>query len=215
MASSTEPETLDRPKLEGVPDGFWDFWVKRSAALWMLAALIFVGDQITKAVISGWLARGVSWPAEGFLRLTHIGNSGAAFSIFQGNSNILSIVALVAIALLLWVYRTSGGTSSIIRFALGLQLGGAVGNLFDRLTQGYVTDFIDVGPWPIFNIADSAISVGMVLMLWYFFTMPKEGDVASEAIASNLDSCPRCADIRRYGTVHSDTLAAIEHEDPA
>ncbi len=197
------------------PEGFWEFWGRRSVLLWSLATLIFVVDQITKALISGWLARGESWPSEGFLRLTHVGNSGAAFSIFQGNSNILSVVAVVAIGLMLWVYKTSGGKSVIIRSALGLQLGGAVGNLFDRLTQGYVTDFIDVGPWPIFNVADSAISVGMVLMLWYFFTMPKEESGTSETLAYTSGACSRCADIRRYSTLHNGSHAAIENEDPS
>lgn len=201
--------------------GFLEFWLKRSWLLWVLAAVIFAFDQVTKQMIEGWLAYGESWPADGFLRFTHIGNTGTAFSLFQGNSNILSIVALIAIGLLLWVYRTTGGQSLIIRFALGLQLGGAIGNLTDRLVQGYVTDFFDVGPWPIFNIADSAISVGMVLMLSYFFFFSKRDAVTAPAdymmpsedaaylTANDYDSnrysqCSRCADSIRYGTLNRD-----------
>lgn len=201
--------------------GILEFWLKRSWLLWALAAVIFASDQVTKQIIEGWLAYGESWPADGFLRFTHIGNTGTAFSLFQGNSNILSVVALIAIGLLLWVYRTTGGQSLIIRFALGLQLGGAIGNLTDRLVQGYVTDFFDVGPWPIFNIADSAISLGMVLMLSYFFFFSKRDAVTAPAdymmpsedaaylTANDYDSnrysqCSRCADSIRYGTLNRD-----------
>ena len=133
----------------------------------MIAATIFVADQITKLMIIGWLRYGESWPVEGFLRFTHARNTGAAFSLFEGQSNILSIVAILAIGLILWLYRTSGGTSILLRLALAFQLGGAFGNLLDRFRYGYVVDFLDVGPWPIFNVADSSISVGIALLIAY------------------------------------------------
>ena len=135
--------------------------------------------------------------------MTHARNTGTAFSLFQGHSNILSFVAIFAVAVLLWVYATTGAKSFVLRFALGLQLGGALGNLLDRLRLGYVTDFVDVGPWPIFNVADSAISIGMVLMVWYFVTAKDErvveDAVAPTAVAAGV-GCNRCADAMRYGT---------------
>ena len=173
--------------------------------LWVLAALVLVLDQGTKSIIIGWLDWGESWPAEGFLRFTHARNTGTAFSLFQGHSNILSFVAIFAVAVLLWVYATTGARSFVLRFALGLQLGGALGNLLDRLRLGYVTDFVDVGPWPIFNVADSAISIGMVLMVWYFVTAKDENSGSDIEATTNVNiggGCRRCAEATRYGTLH-------------
>lgn len=152
----------DRPT-----SGAFDLWVKRGWPIWLLALTVFVADQITKQLIVGWLRYGESWPAEGFLRFTHARNTGAAFGIFQGQSIILSIVAIAAIALILWLYHTTGGKSLLLRLALAFQLGGAFGNLLDRFMYGYVVDFVDVGPWPIFNVADSSISVGIALLVAY------------------------------------------------
>ncbi len=186
----------------------WDSWVKKSWMLWVLALAVLLLDQSSKSLIVAWLDWGESWPAEGFLRFTHARNTGTAFSLFQGHSNILSFVAIFAIGVLLWVYWTTGSKSFILRLALGLQLGGALGNLLDRLNQGYVTDFLDVGPWPIFNVADSGISVGMVLMVWYFF-MNRDEDEATSAVAATAGvsqiasgKCHQCADAMRYGTLH-------------
>ena len=173
--------------------------------LWVLAALVLLLDQSTKSILIAWLDWGESWPAEGFLRITHARNTGTAFSLFQGHSNILSFVAMFAVAVLLWVYATTGARSFVLRFALGLQLGGALGNLLDRLQLGYVTDFIDVGPWPIFNVADSAISVGMVLMVWYFVTT-KDEHRATNPVATDADlgggGCQQCVGAMRYGTLN-------------
>ena len=191
--------------MNGVANRAWDFWIRRSWMLWVLAAVILLLDQSTKSIIIAWLDWGESWPAEGLLRITHARNTGTAFSLFQGHSNILSFVAVIAVAVLLWVYATTGAKSFILRLALGLQLGGALGNLLDRLQQGYVTDFIDVGWWPIFNVADSAISIGMVLMVFYFFTAKdEEPAVVSTAIAAGGigGGCQRCAEAMRYGTLN-------------
>ena len=174
--------------------------------LWLLAVVILLLDQSTKSLIVAWLDWGESWPAEGFLRITHARNTGTAFSLFQGHSNILSFVAIFAVAVLLWVYATTGARSFILRVALGLQLGGALGNLLDRLQQGYVTDFLDVGPWPIFNVADSAISVGMLLMVWYFFSAREETESTATHVSSTsqafLTGCVTCAEAMRYGTLN-------------
>ena len=181
--------------------------------LWVLALVVLVLDQSTKAFIVGWLDWGESWPVEGFLRFTHARNTGTAFSLFQGHSNVLSIVAVIAVGVLLWVYWSTGARSFVLRIALGLQLGGALGNLLDRLQQGYVTDFLDVGPWPIFNVADSAISVGMVLMVWYFFTHRDEETAPSTAVASaTVAPCRRCSEAMRYGALNGSITDASETE---
>ncbi len=181
----------------------WDFWVKRSWMLWVLAAVVLLLDQSTKSMIIAWLDWGQSWPAEGFFRITHARNTGTAFSLFQGHSTILSFVAMFAVAVLLWVYATTGAKSFVLRFALGLQLGGALGNLLDRLRLGYVTDFLDVGPWPIFNAADSAISIGMVLMVLYFVTAKDEKTV-EDSVATAVEpvdgGCRHCDEAMEFGT---------------
>ncbi len=215
MSEASNPVTT--PALEPAstaarrtPDGHLDFWLRHSWLLWALGSVVFILDQSSKWGITQWLAWRESWPAHGFFRFTHTGNTGTAFSLFQGNSDVLAVVALLAVALLLWVYWSTGGNSLIVRIALGLQLGGAIGNLADRIRLGYVTDFIDVGPWPIFNVADSAISVGMAVMIWYFFFMYKEesqnsfssAPASAEAMPASSIGCRRCADTIRYGTVN-------------
>ena len=176
----------DRPT-----SGAFDLWVKRGWPIWLLALTVFVSDQITKQLIVGWLRYGESWPAEGFLRFTHARNTGAAFGIFQGQSIILSIVAIAAIALILWLYHTTGGKSLLLRLALAFQLGGAFGNLLDRFMYGYVVDFVDVGPWPIFNVADSSISVGIALLVAYvLFGQPSDADSHGSTV------CATCAKAR-------------------
>ena len=183
--------------------------------LWVLAVVVLLLDQSTKSVIVAWLDWGQSWPEEGFLRITHARNTGTAFSLFQGHNNVLSFIALLAVGVLLWVYATTGARSFVLRLALGLQLGGALGNLLDRLQQGYVTDFLDVGPWPIFNVADSAISVGMVLMVWYFFSHREEESAAVSTPATTVHAgvgCQKCADAMQYGTLNR-SIANVSETD--
>jgi len=140
----------------------------RNALFLLIAALIIAADQVSKVWIKSILAVGQSLPETGFPRLTHINNTGSAFGLFQGQSFALAIVAFIGTAFLLVfafiIYRKFPFLDSKLgRSALGLILGGTIGNLIDRLRFGYVTDFIDVGFWPIFNIADSAAVIGTIL----------------------------------------------------
>lgn len=135
---------------------------------WMLTAtavIVFAADQATKALIRSTLELGESWPAEGLFRITRGTNTGSAFGLFQDQTLILTVASIVAIGVIIYYYRTQTRRSPITRFTIGLLLGGAFGNLIDRLVAGEVTDFIDVGWWPIFNLADSSIVVGMTLMI--------------------------------------------------
>jgi len=131
-----------------------------------LALLVFFLDQFTKAAVRQALAPGQSIPAEGFLRLTHATNTGMAFGLLPDRTLLLVVASIVGIAVLVIVYRQQRGSRLLLRLALGLQLGGALGNLADRLFLGYVVDFIDVGPWPVFNLADASIVGGILLLLW-------------------------------------------------
>ena len=126
---------------------------------------VLVLDQLSKYLIRSNLTLGDSWPDRGFFRLTHGTNSGSAFGLFPNQTLLLIVASLVAIGFLYYFYRTQALPRPLLRLAIGLQLGGAVGNLIDRLRAGTVVDFLDVGPWPIFNLADSSIVVGMALLV--------------------------------------------------
>ncbi len=137
-----------------------------------LAALgVVVADQLTKLGIRASLLEGQSLFEAGFFRIIHAHNTGAAFGLFQDQSFALAILAIVGASLLL-VYalvirhRFSPLDNLLAWTALGLVLGGIVGNLIDRLRFGGVTDFISIGWWPAFNIADSATVVGAILFVY-------------------------------------------------
>jgi signal peptidase II len=127
--------------------------------------VVFIADQLSKYAITSTLALHESWPAEGFFRITHGTNTGTAFGLFPNQTAVLVVLSLFAIAFLVYFYRTEALSSRLLRFAIGLQLGGAFGNLVDRVRAGEVVDFIDVGWWPIFNLADSSIVVGIAVLM--------------------------------------------------
>ena len=166
-----EPSAQLTNKADGTRPGFL------SASSWrafrdplligiLLTALI--ADQLTKQLVLNTLGPGMSWPDSGFFRFTFVRNDGTAFGLFQNNGALLTAVSLGAIALIVYFYREAAMASWFTRAALGLQLGGAAGNIIDRFRHGYVVDFIDVGSWPIFNIADSSIMVGIISLVAYF-----------------------------------------------
>ena len=94
--------------------------------------------------------------------------TGSAFGIFQGFNTPLIFVSMIGIIILTLIYRSQERPSNLLRLSLALQLGGAFGNLVDRVRLGFVTDFIDIGPWPVFNIADAAIVSGLFILGWVF-----------------------------------------------
>lgn len=149
-----------RPDAAGFKVALYRDWV----LLGTLAAVV-ASDQLTKLAVRSNLLRGESWPDEGFLRISHGTNSGSAFGLFQGQPVALTIASLFAIGFIIYYYRTQSTNRRIVRFTIGLLLGGALGNLVDRVRTGAVVDFIDVGPWPVFNLADSSIVVGMALLV--------------------------------------------------
>jgi len=148
-----------------------------------IAALIVLADQITKWWIRSNLAIGQSIPETGFFRITHVYNTGAAFSIFWDNNRALIIVASIELVLVLvyflFIRQRYGFLTGVWNtVASALILGGIIGNLIDRIHQGHVTDFIDVGPWPVFNVADSCGVVGVILFavtILFFSHTKKQG----------------------------------------
>jgi signal peptidase II len=143
----------------------------RNVVFFLTALGVVAADQLSKIWIRSNLAVGQSLPETGFFRLTRVHNTGAVFGLFRDQSFTLTIVALVSIVVILlyalFIYRRLPILDNKLgRLALGLILGGAVGNLIDRLCLGYVTDFIDVGVWPAFNVADSAVTVGIIIIAY-------------------------------------------------
>jgi signal peptidase II len=140
--------------------------------LFGIAGVIVALDQWTKWLVrqnipfaAQWLPDGLEWLAP-YARLVHWHNTGAAFGMFQNASLIFTVLAFIVIGVILFYYPRIQSEGWLFRLALGLQLAGAVGNLIDRLTQdGKVTDFISVGTFPVFNVADSAITVGTALLI--------------------------------------------------
>ena len=137
----------------------------RDVLLASTVVAVVIADQVTKQIVKTNLSYGESWPAEGLFRITHGTNSGTAFGLFPSQTTFLIVASLFAIGFLFYFYRAHALPSTLLRLAIGLQLGGAFGNLIDRVRAGAVVDFIDVGWWPDFNVADSSIVVGIALLL--------------------------------------------------
>ena len=145
--------------------------------LWLLIALIVAADQATKHWALNRLANGRTIDLIGSLRFNLAFNKGMAFSQATGAGPIIGALAFVfVIVIVLWLRRNAQGLAGV---AAGLIVGGATGNLIDRLLRGdawlrgAVVDFIDLQWWPIFNIADAAISTGAVLMIVASVRAPK------------------------------------------
>ena len=130
------------------------------------AATVIVLDQITKTLVRTFLERGESWPdPDWILKLRHVTNSGAAFGILQDQTTFLIVMAFVGMIAIYLYYRFPPFDHLIVPVAIGLMLGGAAGNLIDRIIHGRVTDFIDPMRFPAFNVADSAINMGIAIIL--------------------------------------------------
>lgn len=131
----------------------------------LTAALVAIVDQLSKFVIDQTLSPGDSIPVvKGIFHLTLVRNPGAAFGILPNQYSFLLIITLFTIGIIILYARNMRPLSLPVNVALGLTLGGAIGNLIDRLARGLVIDFLDFRVWPVFNIADSAIVVGLILL---------------------------------------------------
>ncbi len=96
----------------------------------------------------------------------YIENTGAAFGVLEGQGVFLTLIAGTIIAMLIWRYLRAGQPSLLMATSLGLVVGGAIGNVIDRLRLGYVVDFVAIGVWPKFNVADSAVVIGVLMLAW-------------------------------------------------
>src|SRR5437016_6773523 len=140
-----------------------------------VAIVVFALDRLTKAWVSENIPLGSARPIAGdYVRIVHAQNTGAAFGLLPERTTLLSVLSVLAVIAIVYYYRRIASSSWLVSATLGMQLGGAFGNLLDRITQGYVIDFVDVGVGEIrfwaFNVADSSIVVGIFVVtfaLWY------------------------------------------------
>jgi signal peptidase II len=134
---------------------------------WARAALVAAGvlalDQGTKALVRGGLALGEEDAVLPAVKLVHTRNSGVAFGTFAGGGTLVSALVLVAL-LALVLYFATHATKPLIWLPTGMLLGGAVGNIIDRVRDGAVTDFVKLPAWPAFNVADASITLGVLLL---------------------------------------------------
>jgi len=138
-----------------------------------LAAAIVGADQLIKWIITQTIERGDAQPILGPLKLVHVTNSGAAFGILQGAGPLLIMTSIIGMAAILVYLFNPGFAHPLMRLGLASMLGGAVGNLIDRVRNGEVVDFVKVPNFPAFNVADSAITIGVVLLAWAIAREPE------------------------------------------
>lgn len=143
--------------------------MKKKVLLAIVPSIVILLDYFTKQLIVSNFSLTDSYALLPFLKIVHVQNAGAAFGIFKylGNNVFIFFSIVAIICILIYKSKLQVGLEF---FSLSLILGGAIGNLIDRLTKGKVIDFIDVfvgkWHWPAFNIADSALTVGMILFIW-------------------------------------------------
>jgi len=159
--------------------------VASDKARWALflgvAALAFLMDQASKYLVLRNLSLGEAWNPipllTPFVTLTHVTNTGAAFGLFRDQGTLFAIVAIVVVVGIVVFYRYLPPNQLWLRVSLGLQLGGALGNLLDRVRFGSVVDFIDFKIWPVFNLADTAIVLGVAILAFYLlFSKQEDGE---------------------------------------
>lgn len=160
---------------------------RRFFIFFAVAAVIIAFDQWTKWWVvrniplnTSWLPESLDWLLP-YVRLLHIKNRGASFGMFQdGNTVFIVLTSLIVVGILYYVYRMEDAGDSMWVVA-GMYLGGAVGNLIDRLTIGAVTDFVSIGTFYIFNVADASINISVVLLLILFWRNERKSHIPQAA----------------------------------
>lgn len=136
-------------------------WVSAS----VVALLVIAIDQITKSLVESNITVGERIDVLGPIQLTNVGNTGIAFGLAGGGGTVLVALALITLVLIVGFFARDPDRPGIW-LAIGLLVGGAAGNLIDRIAHDAVTDFIKIGFWPTFNVADVAITFGVLLLAW-------------------------------------------------
>jgi len=163
-------------------------YLESYAFLFTIAGLVISLDQWTKCLVRSSLSFQETWSPWEWLapyaRIVHWRNTGAVFGIFQNFNLIFTILAIVVTLAIIYFFPRITKEEWPLRIALAMQMGGAVGNLIDRVTQGYVTDFVSLGRFAVFNVADASISMGVVVLVigvwWYERHHPSESSSESQ-----------------------------------
>ena len=166
----------------------------RTYGLMIILAAVIIGlDQFTKGLVRSNLEFGQIWmPWEWmvpYARVIHIFNTGAAFGLFKGANAVFMILAVIVAGAIIYYFPSVSKKDWVIRVALSMQLAGALGNLIDRVSIGHVTDFVSVGNFPVFNVADASITVGvgvMIIGMWVQEKREKQLRLAAEAENSTI-----------------------------
>jgi signal peptidase II len=170
---------------------FWNSY----GLLLSVGGVIVLLDQITKTLVRNDLMEGEMWSPWTWLlpyiRVVHIQNSGAAFGMLPGLSIVFTILSIIVVIAILYFFPRVPRQDWVLRLALCLQFGGALGNLIDRLHQGYVTDFVSFMNFAVFNVADACISIGvaiLILDIWFKEKKKDTGAAFKQAEASSETS---------------------------
>lgn len=167
-------------------------YLRDYTVLFMVSGLIIGLDQLTKSIVRSNLPIEGVWSPWHWLtpyaRIVHWKNTGAAFGMLQNFGDVFTVLAILVSIAIIYYFPQVPRKDWPLRVAMCMQLGGAIGNLVDRLSQGYVTDFISIGTFPVFNVADASISVGtaiLILGMWFVErAQKKSGDERTQGVAS-------------------------------
>jgi signal peptidase II len=170
-----------------------------------IAGFVIALDQWSKYLVRTQLAVGEAWSPFSWLapyvRVVHWKNTGAAFGLFPSGSLIFTVIAVIVSAAIIYYYPRVPNSQVALRFALALQLGGAIGNLVDRLAHGPVTDFISVGTFPVFNVADASISIGVAVLVGSMWIAERRDQVAQAEAGEAPSDHPEEDEIREEQAV--------------
>ncbi len=175
-------------------------FVKDYLVLLGVGGAVIALDQWTKWLVreniefgSQWLPEWFSW-LHPYARIVNWYNSGAAFGMFQDGNLVFTILAFIVIGAIIYYYPRVEANDWTLKLAMGLQLGGAAGNLVDRLRVGKVTDFISVGTFPVFNVADSSITIGVIVLLLGVWIKERAEKIKAEKAAASSEQLPAGSD---------------------
>jgi signal peptidase II len=154
--------------------------------LFVVAIAAVAADQLTKAIVSSQLALGDAVDILGPFSIHHVHNTGIAFGLFADATSIVIALTACAIGALVLFFARSGRRHPLLPVAVGLVLGGSLSNLVDRLRLGHVTDFLDLDYWPAFNLADTFIVVGVMLLFVSFVAADRSSAVVGTSPLSRL-----------------------------
>lgn len=179
--------------------------------LFIVAGIVVGLDQWTKALVRRnlplgqiWLPQSLEW-LQPYARIVNWYNTGSAFGLFQGAWLVFTVLAFVVAGIIIYYYPQIERSDWSLRLAMGLQLGGALGNLVSRLTMsGSVTDFISVGNFPVFNVADSSISIGVAVLLLGLWIKDRQEQQAQAESSSPESLTSSLAEGSEAETVHGE-----------